>query len=263
MKIDGAHALITGGGSGLGEGAARMLVGRGARVTLLDLEESAAGELAAELGDAALFVPTDVSDPDAVEAAFERSLSWTGRLDLAVNCAGISPAIRVLGTGIGSGGEGAQMHPLETFQRVMDVNVVGLFDVVRRSAAAIARNEPGDDGERGLIVNVSSIAAFEGKVGQAAYSASKGAVAALTIQLARDLAPEKIRVMSVAPGMMDTAMLGSLPAKARKRLVDHHVFPRRLGTPEEFGRLLEAFCEIPLLNGEVVRMDAAARLPPR
>lgn len=256
MKIEGCHAIVTGGASGLGEGASRMLVGRGAKVSILDLEGSAAGDLATELGAAAMFVPTDISDPGAVERAFEESLEWAGRLDLAVNCAGISPAVRVLGPD-------REMHSLETFQRVMDVNVVGLFDVVRRSAAAIARNEPDSDGERGLIVNVSSIAAYEGKIGQAAYSASKGAVAALTIQLARDLASEKIRVMSVAPGMMDTAMLGALPEKTRERLVAHHVFPRRLGTPEEFGRLLEAFCEIPLLNGEVVRLDAAARLPDR
>jgi len=256
MQIEGSVGLITGGASGLGEGVVRMLAAGGGRAAILDLPTSRGAEIASELGDAVAFFPTDVSDPDQVEAAIDGAVGRFGRLDLTVNCAGISPAQRIVG-------KGGELYPLDLFKRAVDINLNGLFDVVRRSAGVMARNEPGTDGERGLIVNVASIAGFEGQVGQAAYTASKGAVIALTIQLARDLERQGIRVMGIAPGMMDTGMLAGVDERRRQALIDIHVFPKRLGTPDDFARLVRCFMETTLLNGDVVRLDAATRLAPR
>jgi 3-hydroxyacyl-CoA dehydrogenase / 3-hydroxy-2-methylbutyryl-CoA dehydrogenase len=254
MKVAGAVGLVTGGASGLGAGVVRMLAAGGARAMIADLPSSPGAQLAAELGEAVRFVATDVTVPEQVEAALARTVSAFGRLDVTVNCAGISTSHRVLAS------DGAP-YPLDVFRRVVDINLVGLFDVVRRSAQHMAANAPGDDGERGLIVNVSSIAGCEGQVGQAAYTASKGAVLALTLQLARDLARNGIRVMAVAPGTMDTPMLAALPDDYRQTLVDQHLFPRRFGRPDELAALVRVFMEVTLLNGEVVRLDAGARLP--
>lgn len=255
MKVAGAVGFVTGGASGLGAGVVRMLAGGGARAVIADLPSSAGAQLAAELGEATRFVATDVTVPAQVEAALGQTVATFGRLDVAVNCAAINPSHRVLAS------DGTP-HPLDVFRRTLDVNVVGLFDVVRRSAAHMAANQPGEDGERGLIVNVASISAFEGRIGQAAYAASKGAVVALTLQLARDLARDGIRVMSIAPGMMDTPMLAGVPDDFRQALIDTHVFPRRLGRPDELAEIVRACIEVTLLNGEVVRLDAGARLPP-
>jgi 3-hydroxyacyl-CoA dehydrogenase / 3-hydroxy-2-methylbutyryl-CoA dehydrogenase len=254
MRVEAAGALITGGASGLGEGVARMITEAGGRVAIADLPSSPGAALAQELGDTVAFVPCDVSDATQVERAVATAVDHVGRLDVCVNCAGVSPAHRVVGR------DGA-LYPLDVFRRTIEINLVGLFDVVRHAAGQMASNEPGLDDERGLIVNVSSIAALEGQVGQAAYTASKGAVAALTIQLARDLSRHGIRVMAVAPGMMDTAMLARLDASYRQSLVDLHLFPRRLGTAQEFAGLVRTFMETTLLNGEIVRLDAATRLP--
>ncbi len=256
MKVEGSHGIVTGGASGLGEGVVRMLTADGGRASIFDLPSSRGEELAAEIGDAAAFFAVDVSDPAQVEAAMVAAVDANGAPDLTVNCAGVSPGIRVLG-------RDRQMHPLDEFKRAVDINLVGLFDMVRWSAYFMAEKEPGEDGERGLIVNVASIAGLEGQVGQAAYCASKGAVAALTIQLARDLERQGIRVMTVAPGMMDTGMLAGIDEKRREALVDLHVFPKRLGRAEDFARLVRTFMEVTLLNGDVVRLDAATRLPPR
>ncbi len=253
MQVAGAVGLVTGGGGGLGAGVVRMLVEHGGRAVILDLETSPAATLAAELGDAVLFVPTDVSDPDQVAGAVARAVETFGRIDLCVNAAGISPAHRVVD-------RRGTMFPLDTFRKTIDVNMTGSFDVVRHVAKAMSENAPGIDDERGLIVNVASAAGLEGQTGQAAYTASKGAIVALTLQLARDLSVWGIRVMSVAPGIMDTPMLAGADEARRAALVDLHVFPKRLGTPEDFAALVKTFMEVTLLNGEYVRLDAATRL---
>ena len=256
MDIDGAVALVTGGASGLGEGAVRALVGQGARAAIVDLPGSPGAALAEEIGNAALFVAADVRDTDQVEAAVAAACAHFGRIDVNVNAAGVAAAHRVVTR------EG-ELFPLELFRFVVDVNLVGLFDVVRRCSQAMMGNEPGPDGERGVIVNVASIAAFEGQVGQAAYSASKGAVVALTLQLARDLAGAGIRVMTIAPGIMDTPMLAAAPDELKEALAQLHVFPKRLGTAADFAGLVAHIVENPMLNGDVIRLDAGARMPPR
>lgn len=256
MKVDGAKGLVTGGASGLGEGVVRMLVADGGSAAILDLPSSRGADLARELGEAATFLPTDVSDPDNVQRSVAEAAQALGRIDLCVNCAGISPGRRVIG-------KNRKLHPIELFRRTVEINLIGLFDVTRWAAYYMAENEPREDGERGLIVNVASIAGLEGQVGQAGYAASKGGVIALTLQLARDLERQGIRVMAIAPGMMDTSMLSGLDRQQRQALIDSHVFPKRIGTPSDFAALVRAFMTTTLLNGEVVRLDAAARLAPR
>lgn len=253
MRITGAVGLVTGGASGLGEGAARMLVERGGSAGILDLPSSRGAALAAELGERAVFVPADVADTATVADAVHQVGERFGRIDVCVNAAGISPAARVLS-------RGGEMHPLEVFRRTVDINLVGAFDVLRHAVEVMSRNEPGPDGERGLVVNVSSAAALEGQAGQAAYSASKGGLVALTLPLARDLAIWGVRVMTVCPGIMDTGMLAGVDGKRRAALTDLHVFPKRLGRPADFAALVASFMENELLNGDVVRLDAATRL---
>lgn len=253
MKVEGSVALVTGGASGLGEGAVRMLVEGGGRAVILDLPDSRGAEISAGASDRVGFVPVDVTVPEQVEAAVAEAASAFRRLDVAINCAGMSPAARVVG-------RDGQPFPLDVFRRTVDVNLNGLFDVVRWSAVHMARNQPSEEGERGLIVNVASIAGLEGQAGQAAYAASKGGVIALTLPLARDLAMHGIRVMTVAPGIMDTQMLAGIDDRRRQALTDIHVFPKRLGTPEDFALLVRSLMENTLLNGDVVRLDAATRL---
>jgi 3-hydroxyacyl-CoA dehydrogenase/3-hydroxy-2-methylbutyryl-CoA dehydrogenase len=253
MKIAKSVGLVTGGASGLGAGTARMLVERGARVGIVDLPSSAGESLAAELGGDAVFVAADVADEAQVEAAVRAVVTEFGQLDLCVNAAGVSPAARVLS-------RGGELHPLDVFRRTVEINLVGTFDVLRHAVAAMSRNDPGLDGERGLIVNVSSAAALEGQAGQAAYAASKGGIVALTLPLARDLAIWGVRVMTVCPGIMDTGMLAGADENRRAALMDLHVFPKRLGRPADFAQLVASFMENELLNGEVVRLDAAVRL---
>jgi 3-hydroxyacyl-CoA dehydrogenase/3-hydroxy-2-methylbutyryl-CoA dehydrogenase len=253
VQVESSVVVITGGASGLGEGTARRIVSRGGRVVVLDLAGSRGQQLADELGDQARFVVVDVSRPAEVESAVGEAAAAFGRIDVLVNCAGVSPAARVVDR------EG-RPFPLDVFRTAVDVNLVGSFDTVRHAAVHMSRNEPSEEGERGLIVNVASIAGFEGQVGQAAYAASKGGVIALTLPLARDLAGLGIRVMAVAPGIMDTGMLAGIDDRRRDRLVELHVFPKRLGRPSEFASLVETFMTTTLLNGEVVRLDAATRL---
>ena len=256
MRIYGSVALVTGGAGGLGEGAARKLIEHGAKVALLDLEGSDGAGVAARLAEGTVFIPVDVTDTESVAHAVGEVAATFGRLDVCVNAAGIIAAHRVVG-------RDGTLFPLDTFKAVIDVNLIGLFDVNRRAAEAMSANEPDDDGERGVIVNVASIAAFEGQIGQAAYSASKGGIVALTLPLARDLASLGIRVMAIAPGIMDTPMLSAASQDLRDSLAKVHVFPKRLGTPGDLGSLVVAIVENPLLNGEVIRLDAAARLGPR
>lgn len=256
MQVAGSVALITGGASGLGAGTARRLIALGGKAALVDLPASKGAETAAELGDAAIFCPADVTNPDDVAAAVDHAAEAFGHIDVNVNAAGIPTPARVVS-------RDGDMFPIEVYSKVIGVNLIGAFDVLRNCARVMTANEPNEDGERGLIVNVASIAAFEGQVGQAAYSASKGGLVAMTLPLARDLAGYGIRVMTIAPGMMDTPMLAGMGEEMKNALASLHVFPKRLGTPDDFASLVVAFMENPLLNGEVVRMDAGARMPPR
>ena len=249
MQLDGIGALVAGGASGLGEATARELTARGARVTLADLNEERGAALASEL-DAA-FVKTDVTEEEQVQAAVEAA----GGLRLAVSCAGIGWAERTVGR------EGpAALQPFET---VVRVNLIGTFNVLRLAAAAMAAGEPDAEGERGAIVMTASIAAYDGQIGQTAYSASKGGVVGLTLPAARDLARLGIRVCTIAPGLFDTPLLAGLPEDARRALGEQIPFPSRLGRPDEYARLACHIAENAMLNGEVVRLDGALRMPPR
>jgi len=261
VEIAGKVALVTGGASGLGRATVEELVGAGARVVVADLPGSPGQALADSLGDAVRFVPTDVTDEDDVSRALDAAADLGG-LHVAVSCAGIVLARRVLGKG--------GVHDLASFQRVVTVNLVGTFNVARLAAERMvapddARGDgPGDaPEERGVIVNTASVAAFDGQVGQAAYAASKGGVAAMTLPLARDLADKRIRVMTIAPGIFSTPMMESLPPEAQESLAAQVPHPRRLGRPEEFARLVRAIVENPMLNGEVIRLDGAIRMAPR
>lgn len=254
MNVDGARVLVTGGASGLGAGTARRLASQGARVGILDLASSDGADAAADLGG--VFAAADVREPDQVEAAVAAIAEGLGGLDVCVNAAGVANAARVLN-------RKGEMFPLDLFEFVVGVNLIGTFDVLRNAARVMANNDPDDEGGRGLIVNVASIAATEGQIGQAAYSASKGGVAAMTLPLARDLASIGVRVMTIAPGIMDTPMIAGMSDEVRESLAKIHVFPQRLGTPDDFARLVQQFMENTLLNGEVVRLDAGARMMPR
>jgi 3-hydroxyacyl-CoA dehydrogenase / 3-hydroxy-2-methylbutyryl-CoA dehydrogenase len=256
VQIPGSVALITGGASGLGLGAARRFVDGGGSVTLLDVDERKGASSVSELGDQARFNVCDVRDPEAVTAAVTGAAAEWGKIDILVNAAGVAPAQRVVS-------RDGDMFDLDLFEFVIRVNLIGTFDVTRNVAAVMAQNEPGPDGERGVIVNVASIAAFEGQVGQAAYSASKGGIVSMTLPLARDLAGIGVRCVAVAPGIMDTPLLDGAPDELKEALAGLHVFPRRLGSPADFAHLVQAIVENPLLNGEVIRLDAGARMPPR
>jgi len=256
MDIAGKAFLVTGGGSGLGAATARRLVAGGARVVLADLAEQAGAALAGELGAAARFAPTDVADEAGVQAAVDAALDAFGALHGVVNCAGVVHGARLLDR------EG-QPHPLETFRRTLEVNLVGSFNVLRLAARAMAANAPGAEGERGVVVNTASVAAFDGQIGQAAYAASKAGVAGMTLPLARDLASRGIRVMSIAPGTFETSMMAGLPDDVRESLGRQTPFPPRLGRPEEFAELVACIIGNPMLNGEVIRLDGAIRMGPK
>ena len=253
MQLAGSVALVTGGASGLGYATAAELVAAGASVVLLDLPGSPGRAAAERLGDAAEFVATDVTDGGSVQAAVDRATE-RGPLRVAVSCAGVGTPGRVLGR------SGPQ--PLEQFAHVVTVNLIGTFNVLRLAAAAMAENEP-VGGERGVVVNTASAAAYDGQIGQAAYSASKGGVVGLTLPAARDLADRLIRVMTIAPGLFDTPMLQGLPEPARQSLAAQVPMPSRLGDPAEFAALVRHICENPMLNGEVIRLDGAIRMAPR
>jgi 3-hydroxyacyl-CoA dehydrogenase/3-hydroxy-2-methylbutyryl-CoA dehydrogenase len=256
MLVANSVAMVSGGGSGLGAAVARMIIGAGGAVAILDLPSSPGARLADELGSKAVFISTDITNPTQVTAAVDQTGDRFGRIDVGVNCAGISPGQRVRAR---DGG----MHPLDVFVRTVEVNLIGTFDVIRNVVRRMAEQQPGEDGERGLIVNTASIAGYEGQVGQAAYASSKGGVIALTLPLARELSVFGIRVMCIAPGIMDTPMLAGLNEERRARLIDISVFPKRLGRPEDFADLVLSFMVQPMLNGEVVRLDSATRLAPR
>jgi NAD(P)-dependent dehydrogenase (short-subunit alcohol dehydrogenase family) len=254
MKINGSVALVTGGASGLGEATVRQLVSRGGSVVIVDLNADRGKRLASELGKAAAFAQADVSKADELQAAIEQATSM-GTLRTAINCAGIGMAMRTIDK------DGAP-HDLGVFQKIISVNLVGTFNVLRLAASAMSKNVP-DDGERGVVINTASVAAFDGQIGQVAYSASKGGIVGMTLPAARDLAKAQIRVVTIAPGTFDTPLLGMLPAEIRAALAAAVPHPSRLGRPEEFGALACHIVENGYLNGEVIRLDGAIRMAPR
>ena len=253
MIVKDSVALITGGASGLGLATAKALLADGASVVILDLPSSDGEAVAKELGDRARFAPADVTDEAAVTAALDLAESM-GTLRVNVNCAGIGNAVKTVGR------DGA--FPLDAFTRVLNVNLVGTFNVLRLAAERISKNEP-VDGERGVIINTASVAAYDGQIGQAAYSASKGGVVGMTLPIARDLASLQIRVMTIAPGLFKTPLLGSLPEAAQESLGKQVPHPSRLGDPAEYGALAAHIVANPMLNGEVIRLDGAIRMAPR
>ncbi|GAA3236706.1 3-hydroxyacyl-CoA dehydrogenase [Pseudonocardia petroleophila] len=253
MDINGAAAVVTGGASGLGLATTEKLLDAGASVVILDLPSSAGADVAAKLGDRVRFAPGDVTDEASVSAALDAAAEL-GPIRVAVNCAGTGDAIRVLGK--------KGVYPLDKFARIVNINLIGTFNVIRLAAERIAATEI-VDGERGVIVNTASVAAFDGQIGQAAYSASKGGVVGMTLPIARDLASALIRVVTIAPGLFDTPLLAGLPEDARISLGQQVPHPSRLGQPSEFGALVVHIAANPMLNGEVIRLDGAIRMAPR
>ena len=250
MKLDSTAAIITGGASGLGEATARYFASQGAQVTLLDRDAARGESVAKEIGGH--FVMTDVTDEASVQKAVDQAQEKMGWITAAVNCAGIALGIKTTGR------DGP--HPLDAFQRTVDINLVGSFNVARLAAVAMAKNTPEDDGARGVIINTASIAAFDGQKGQAAYAASKGGIVGMTLPMARDLAKDGIRVMTIAPGIFKTPMLAGLPEEVQADLAKDVPNPPRLGDPSEYGRLAGFIVEMGYLNGEVIRLDGALRM---
>jgi NAD(P)-dependent dehydrogenase (short-subunit alcohol dehydrogenase family) len=253
MQIQGSVALVTGGASGLGLATARRLTAAGAQVVLLDLPSAPGAQAVTELAPNAVFAPGDVTNEQDVTVALDTATS-RGPLRIVVNCAGVGTAGRVIGKG--------GVLPLDQFSRVVTVNLIGTFNVLRLAAERIAATDP-VDGERGVIVNTASVAAFDGQIGQAAYSASKGGVVGMTLPIARDLADKLIRVMTIAPGLFHTPMLAGLPQEAQDSLGAQVPHPSRLGDPDEYAALVEHIVMNPMLNGEVIRLDGAIRMAPR
>ena len=255
MQLQNKGVLVTGGASGLGEACVRLLSQAGARVVIADLNEEGGTALARELGNSALFVKTNVVEEESTQAAVKAAVDTFGGLHVEINCAGIGIAERVLGKN--------GPHSLASFTRVIQVNLIGTFNAIRLSAAAMSTNEPTEGGERGVIINTASVAAFDGQIGQAAYSASKGGVVSMTLPIARELARFGIRVMTIAPGTFDTPMLAGASEVVRNSLGQQVPFPSRLGRPDEYAALAKHIIENEMLNGEVIRLDGAIRMQAR
>jgi NAD(P)-dependent dehydrogenase (short-subunit alcohol dehydrogenase family) len=252
MQIAGKVFIVTGGASGLGEGTARMLAREGAKVVIADLQVDKGEAIARELGGE--FVKCDVSQEADGQAAVARAVSM-GKLVGLVNCAGVAPAVKTVGK------DGA--HPLAVFSKVVTVNLIGTFNMIRLAAEAMARNQPEPTGERGVLVSTASVAAYDGQMGQAAYSASKGGVVGMTLPIARDLARNGIRNMTIAPGIFGTPMMFTMPKEVQESLAASVPFPSRLGTPEDYAKLVHQIITNEMLNGEVIRLDGAIRLAPK
>lgn len=259
MELANNVALVTGGASGLGEATVRRLHAGGAKVVIVDMNAEKGAALAAELGaavkDSARFAQANVADAAAVAAAVEMAVAL-GPLRVAVSCAGIGPAAKVVG-------RDGSPHDLDLYRKVIEVNLIGTFNVLRLAAAAMAKNEPNAGGERGVVINTASVAAYDGQIGQVAYSSSKGAVVGMTLPAARDLSQLGIRVMTIAPGTFDTPLLGGMPENVREALAAGIPFPRRLGQPAEYAELVASIVGNAYLNGEVIRLDGALRMAPR
>jgi 3-hydroxyacyl-CoA dehydrogenase / 3-hydroxy-2-methylbutyryl-CoA dehydrogenase len=255
MKVEGSSAIVFGGASGLGEASTRRLHEHGARVTIADLNEDKGAGLAVELGDDATFVKTDVTKADEVEAAVAAAAEADGGLRINVCCAGVGWAEKVAGK--------RGPHQLQPFETVIGINLIGTFNALRFSAVAMLGNDPNAEGERGVNVNTASAAAYDGQIGQLAYSASKGGIVGMTLPAARDLSSSGIRVVTIAPGLFNTPLFALLPQEAREALGATVPFPNRLGEPPEFAQLVQSIVENPMLNGEVIRLDGALRMAPR
>lgn len=255
MDVQNKTILVSGGASGLGAACVRLLTQAGARAVIVDLNNEMGNALAQELGGAAVFVKANVIDEADVQAAVNTAVERFGGLHVAINCAGIGVAEKVVGKEI--------PHSLTSFTRVINVNLIGTFNVIRLAAFAMAKNEPTEAGERGVIINTASVAAFDGQIGQAAYSASKGGIVGMTLPIARELARSGIRVMTIAPGLFDTPLLAGLPEPARISLGQQVPFPPRLGRPGEYAALAKHIIENEMLNGEVIRLDGSIRMQAR
>jgi NAD(P)-dependent dehydrogenase (short-subunit alcohol dehydrogenase family) len=253
MEFNNVPAIVTGGASGLGEGAARALAAAGCKVAIFDVQQERGEKVAADIGG--MFVHCDVTSAESAEAAVAKARDAHGLCGIAVNCAGIGPAAKILGR------DGVM--PLENFSKVIQVNLIGTFNILRLAAADMAQRDANADGERGVIINTASVAAYEGQIGQAAYSASKGGIVALTIQSARELAREGIRVNTIAPGLFMTPMMEGMPQEVQDSLAATLPFPKRLGKPDEFGMMVDQMVRNPVLNGEVIRLDCALRMAPK
>ncbi|MEM8878827.1 MAG: SDR family NAD(P)-dependent oxidoreductase [Pseudomonadota bacterium] len=254
MQINGTPAIVTGGGSGLGEATARALAKKGAKVTIFDINEDGGSAVAKDIGGG--FARVDVSDHASVSAGLETARAAHGQERITVNCAGIAPPAKTVSKGM--------PHDPELFARIVNINLIGTFNVSSLSAAGMCASDPlGEDNERGVIINTASVAAFEGQIGQVAYSASKGGVHAMTVPMARDLARDGVRVMTIAPGLFGTPMLRALDQEVQDALGAMVPFPPRLGEPEEYARLAAFIAENVMLNGETIRLDGAIRLAPR
>lgn len=255
MQIKDSTFLVGGGASGLGLACVRRLIDLGANALIADVNATSGEALQHDLAPRAIFVKTDVTDEKAVQSAIDEAVSTFGGLHGAISCAGVGSAEKVVGQ--------SGPHRIESFSKVVEINLIGTFNVIRLAASVIAREDPNQEGERGVIINTASIAAYDGQIGQAAYSASKGGVAAMTLPIARELAKLGIRVMTVAPGIFDTPLLSGLPDKVRESLQQQVPFPPRLGRPEEFAALVQHIIENEMLNGEVIRLDGALRMGAR
>lgn len=255
MRKHDVVAVVTGGASGLGEATVRQIVEQGGKSIIFDVNDERGQALVEELGGNALYVRVDVTKEEDVATGLEQAIAAFGPINVAVNCAGIADASKIISK--------RGVHALGLFEKIIMVNLIGTFNVIRLVAEKMQLNEPNDDGQRGVIINTASVAAFDGQIGQAAYSASKGGVAAMTLPIARELAAFGVRVMTIAPGLIETPMFASLPEPARMALAQMTPFPKRLGKPSEYALLVESIIQNGLLNGEVIRLDGAIRMQPK
>lgn len=255
MNIKKSIAVVTGGASGLGEATVRNIIDGGGKASILDLDENRGNDLVNELGQSAAYFKTDVTDESSVMAAIDGTVDLFGGINVAVNCAGIGVPMKVLGK--------YGPIPITEFNNVIQVNLIGTMNVIRLAAEKMANNDPGEDNEKGVVINAASVAAYDGQIGQAAYAASKAAIVGLTLPVAREFATHGIRVMTIAPGLFETPMLAGLPEKAKEALSQMMPFPKRLGKPEEYAGLVQHIVENTMLNGETIRLDAAVRLAPK
>lgn len=255
MNIEGKTAIITGGASGLGESSARRLAEAGAKVLILDLNEERGQALVTQLGSQAAFIKTDICNSEDIGCALDFAIDKFGRIDIAINCAGVSSGMKTASR--------KGPHDLDYFRKVININLIGVFDVMRQAAFRMLQNDLNDEGGRGVIVNTASIAAFDGQIGQVAYTASKAALVGMTLPAARDLAGEGIRICTIAPGLFNTPMMAALPEPVRVELARNVPFPQKLGDPDEFAMLVQQIIANPMLNGETIRLDGAIRMSPK